>query len=119
MPIHFLSPNPEQKEALDELEKLLEVLDKKPSKNLMRNTRFIRKFTRGMLIAGKRYSGTATKFRGQYQQIERVRPRVMHEKPQIPLQKISPVPPSPPPPMPIIAGIAGQGINIKGLAIKN
>ena len=32
-PIHFLSPNPEQKEALDELEKLLEVLERKQAED--------------------------------------------------------------------------------------
>ena len=117
MPIHFLSPNPEQKEALDELEKLLEVLDRKPSKNLRRNTRFVRKFTRGMLFAGKKYSGKTTQLKAQFEQIEtkqlmpEVRERIIvHERQKVQQQKTPPMPPPPPPP-PVAPE---QGINIKG-----
>lgn len=114
MPIQFLSPNPEQKEALDELEKLLDVLDRKPSRNLKRNIRFVRKFTKGMLLAGKKSSIDTKKFKTQHQYLEKERmPSQISEKKIITPQKISQIisPPPPPAPMPISAP---QGMNIKG-----
>ena len=55
MTIQFLPPNPEQKEALDELEKLLEVLNKPVSKELKHNIKFVRKFTKSLFLAGRSY----------------------------------------------------------------
>ncbi|MBI2507447.1 hypothetical protein HYV89_00665 [Candidatus Woesearchaeota archaeon] len=122
MPIHFLSPNPEQKEAFDELEKLLGILDQKPSKDLIRNARFIRKFTKAMLLAGKK-SSPSSRFKTQYLKRGQASPIIMErkvipEKPQAQPQKIPavqsmPLPPPPPSPAPMLFQ-AEQGINIKG-----
>ncbi len=53
MTIKFLYPNPQQKEILDELEKISEVLSKEPSLQLKKNMRFVRKFTYALLKTGK------------------------------------------------------------------
>jgi len=125
-PIHFLSPNPEQKEALDELEKLLEVLERKPSRRLERNTRFVKGFTRALLIAGREHSNKA-RIRIRIQKAEAKQAGLRLEKfaeegkqlPKIPTS--FPLPPVPPPPshgqiqtqtQPQTA--ATSGINIKG-----
>src|SRR3989344_1151495 len=125
-PIHFLSPNPEQKEALDELEKLLEVLERKPSRRLERNTRFVKGFARALLIAGREHSNKA-RIRIRIQKAEAKQAGLRLEKfaeegkqlPKIPTS--FPLPPVPPPPshgqiqtqtQPQTA--ATSGINIKG-----
>ncbi len=112
MPIHFLSPNPEQKKSLDELENLLEVLERKPSRRLRRDIRFVKSFTRAMLIAGKEHSKPTAKIRIQIPKIEiKQEEKYMMDKSQ--LSKI-PLPPPPPPPPVRASTQAPLGINIKG-----
>src|SRR3989344_702572 len=114
MSIQFLSPNPEQKEALDELEKLLEVLERKPSRRQKNNIRFVKSFTQALLVAGKNRSSSSVKTKKFQKSVEiEVKPaeeKVIEEKKQLP--KIIPVPPPPPPrPMPSSPQL---GVNIKG-----
>lgn len=125
MPIYFLSPNPEQKEALDELEKLISVLEIKPSKKLKRNVRFVRGFTRGLLIAGKKYSEHKARAKAIQSinkiEIKEVKSSEMHdeEKKQpassnnLPISPLMPLPP-PPPPARTISSMPMPGSNIKG-----
>jgi len=114
MSIQFLSPNPEQKEALDELEKLLEVLERKPSRRQKNNIRFVKSFTQALLVAGKNRSSSSVKTKKFQKSVEiEVKPaeeKIIEEKK--PLPKIIPVPPPPPPrPMPSSPQL---GVNIKG-----
>src|SRR3989344_9634289 len=84
MPIQFLSPNPEQKEALDELEKLLEVLERKPSRRQKNNIRFVKSFTQALLVAGKNRSSSSVKTKKFQKSVEiEVKPaeeKVIEEK---------------------------------------
>lgn len=120
MPIHFLSPNPEQKEALDELEKLIKVLEIKPSRRLVRNVRFVKGFTRGLLIAGKNYSKSKPKTKTYDIKAEQkyVQPRMekikQASKIQVSPQPSMPLPPSPPPAPSMAMPQPNSGINIKG-----
>src|SRR3989344_4902954 len=125
MSIHFLSPNPEQKEALDELEKLIKVLEIKPSRKLVRNVRFVKSFTRALIIAGKNYSKQRARAQTQF-----IKTRESYTQPkaekieQETKTHISPRPAMPLPPLPPPApALASQiqtaptptsGINIKG-----
>ncbi len=116
MPIQFLSPNPEQKEALDELEKLINVLEINPSKKLKRNIRFVKGFTRALLVAGKNHSNK-TKIRIPKVETKQIEPEpgeYSEQKRQLP--KILNIPRAPPiPPAPIHGPMQiAPGINIKG-----
>ena len=62
MSIHFLSPNPEQKQTLDELEKLLGVLKTKPNKKLKQDIRFLRNFTKALLTYSAFFTFTISLF---------------------------------------------------------
>jgi hypothetical protein len=61
MSIHFLSPNPEQKQTLDELEKLLDLLKVKPNRKLKQNSRFVKNFTKALLITAKKHKTAPAK----------------------------------------------------------
>ncbi len=119
MPIQFLSPNPEQKEALDELEKLISVLEIRPNKKLKRNVRFVKGFTKALLVAGRNYSNT-TRIKIPRVEIKHIESAEKHEEPKIQVSKnpsVIDIPsmPPPPPPAPISTKIAEtQAINIKG-----
>ncbi|MBI2105951.1 hypothetical protein HYT56_03895 [Candidatus Woesearchaeota archaeon] len=134
MTIQFISPNPEQKKALDELEKLLSILDKEPSKELRQNVRFVKSFTKSLLFAGKNYpSRPRTKrFEKSYEHAELKNfeqeperkivthgewdkfPRkiILHEN----LPEAPPLPPAPPAVIPIQNKEAGM--NVKGGGIN-
>lgn len=53
MSIKFLYPDPEQKEILDELERISFVLNKPVSKELQKNMHFVKNFTYSLLKTGK------------------------------------------------------------------
>lgn len=125
MPIHFLSPNPEQKEALDELEKLIKVLEIKPSRKLVRNVRFVKSFTRALLIAGKNHSKQKVRVQTQFiktresytpPKIEELKQETkIHVSPRPAMPLPPPPPPAPPSqPAPISTSTSPSGINIKG-----
>lgn len=132
MTIQFISPNPDQKKALDELEKLLSIMDKAPTRELKQNMRFVRGFTRALLFAGKNYTGKSRERKSeksaQYYDAQLAKLSSM-EKPQdrklvthgewdkLPKkvfvhEDLPSMPPLPPPPAP--APIPESGINVKG-----
>ncbi len=128
MPIHFLSPNPEQKEALDELEKLIKILEIRPNKKLKRNVRFVKGFTRALLMvgksrAGKKYSRPEIRIEtkipeaGVKQLGSELEKHTGQKVQENQFSRIPPLPPLPPLPPPVparSAQVASLGINIKG-----
>lgn len=85
MTIQFLPPNPEQKQSLDELEKLLAILSQPVSKELKQNIRFVKRFTKALFLAGKSYKPSID------------RPKLVHEirgfdNPEIPSIKTAQMP---------------------------
>lgn len=54
MSIKFLYPSEEKKDILEELNKIVEALEKKPDPVLQKNARFIKSFTRAMFITAVR-----------------------------------------------------------------
>ena len=117
MSIQFISPNPEQKEALDELEKLINVLEIRPNKKLKRNVRFVKGFTKALLIAGKNHSKLRLKT-VQKTEVKEIEPIEEYEEQKIQVSKppslINTAPLPPPPPSPTSMKPATQTINIKG-----
>ena len=117
MSIQFISPNPEQKEALDELEKLINVLEIRPNKKLKRNVRFVKGFTKALLIAGKNHSKLRLKT-VQKTEVKEIEPIKEYEEQKIQVSKppslINTAPLPPPPPSPTPMKPATQTINIKG-----
>ena len=100
MTIKFLYPNHEQKEIIDELEKITSILDKPVSPQLKKNMRFVNKFTHALLRAGKPYTESRYPKEVQFRPIEN-KPIEKHQLPifkkiEIPKKLI---PPPPPPPM--------------------
>ncbi|MEK6856522.1 MAG: hypothetical protein AABX49_00755 [Nanoarchaeota archaeon] len=117
MSIQFISPNPEQKEALDELEKLINVLEIRPNKKLKRNVRFVKGFTKALLIAGKNHSKLRLKT-VQKTEVKEIEPIKEYEEQKIQVSKppslINTAPLPPPPPSPTSMKSTTQAINIKG-----
>jgi len=139
MAIQFISPNPEQKKALDDLENLLSILDKEPSKELRQNVRFVKTFTRALLFAGRTYSprlriknfersyeSDEPKKKNLEQKSEKTYRKIMThgEWDKLPqkmilhedLPEAPPLPPAPPSPMQVSGKEAG--INVKGGGIS-
>jgi len=54
MAIKFIPPNQSGKDILDELDKIVEALQKKPDPILENNKKFLRSFLKGMFLAGKK-----------------------------------------------------------------
>src|SRR3989344_9208336 len=92
MSIQFLPPNPEQKRALEELENYMKLLDTEPSKELKQNIRFVKSFTKSLLLAGK------YRYKPEKKHIEIIQKSV-HVKPVMKKEIkpiIKPLPPSAP-----------------------
>ncbi|MAG45639.1 MAG: hypothetical protein CMH63_02615 [Nanoarchaeota archaeon] len=101
MSIHFLSPNPEQKQTLNDLEKLLDLLKVKPNRKLKQNARFVKNFTKALLIITKKHKTSPKKhleakpMLGVTHQIHPFKSKGLHDSFR---ERISQKLPSPPPP---------------------
>src|SRR3989344_6738364 len=71
MTIKFLYPNHEQKEIIDELEKITDILSKPVSPQLKKNMHFINKFSHALLRAGKPYTESRQEMQFRPQIIEK------------------------------------------------
>src|SRR3989344_3483149 len=92
MSIQFLPPNPEQKRALEELESYMRLLDTEPSKELKKDIRFVKSFTKSLLLAGK------NRHKPEEKHIEVIQ-KPMHVKPVM-KKEIKPIIKPLPPPAP-------------------
>lgn len=93
MPINFLYPDPNKEKIMQELDKLVEILQRPKTPELKKNIRILRKFTKSLFITcHKKYP---TKRVEQYYQ------KPIEQKPVV-LKKLTQPPLPPPPPSPIM-----------------
>jgi len=97
MTIKFLYPNHEQKEIIDELEKITDILSKPVSQQLKKNMHFVNKFTHALLRAGKPYTESKQEFEPHFRETKPYIPsKTITKKIELPKKTI---PPPPPPPL--------------------
>ena len=97
MTIKFLYPNHEQKEIIDELEKITDILSKPVSQQLKENMHFVNKFTHALLRAGKPYTESKQEFEPHFRETKPYIPsKTITKKIELPKKTI---PPPPPPPL--------------------
>ncbi len=98
MPINFLYPDPNKEKIMQELDKLVEILQRPKTPELKKNIRILRKFTKSLfIISHKKY---ASKELEQYYQ----KPIAPIQK-QVVLRKLTQPPLPPPPSAPLIPTI--------------
>lgn len=91
MPIKFLYPDQSKKDIVEELNKIVENLQKKPDPVLENNARFIKSFTKAMFItAAKQKKKEQTNF-------SRLPIHLITQTKKIKEKKLEPLPPPPPP----------------------
>ena len=97
MTIKFLYPNHEQKEIIDELEKITDILSKPVSPQLKKNMHFINKFTHALLRAGKPYT-ESKQFKPEDTEIIKpyIPSKIITKKIEAPRKLAIPPPPLPP-----------------------
>lgn len=123
MDIKFVYPNPVQRDIIEELEKITEILSKEPSPQLKKNMRFVRNFTYSLLMNGKRYSEEKTVVKTPLIKKDVVKihdikkPVIAEIKKVMPkVEKIVPLPPVPPPLMKKVLSIEEEN---QGLIKEN